>query len=175
MQRLIKPVALLSLVACEPLVIPIHSQLEVRVDLSEYGQAGAQLPPEGYDFDLSTGVVDIEQYRSYVPEGLRDRASFELGALRIGQPDVGPLDQWMTSLSVYLSKDGVRDDGDLLLGEVTVEEFAQEWVELPIDLPLEGAFGVIIVGNVKQIPSEAFTIPLEIDASAIVETEFSLF
>jgi len=175
MQRYIKPLALTSLLACQPLVIPIHTQMELAIDLSEYGAAGFELPDGGYDFQQGTGVVDIEQYRSYVPEGLRDRASFELDVIRIGQPDVGSLDQWMSSFEIYISQDEILDERDVLIGEITQEGFQQEWVELPIGLPLEGAFGVIIKGKVKKIPDAAFRLPIEVDASAIVETDFSFF
>jgi hypothetical protein len=185
-----KSLLFLPLIACEPLVIPIDVDMSVAFDATML--AGLDLGDDGYAFSQGSGVQDIEAFRAYVPAGLRDTASFELGTLRIGQPQLcseatagdpttracepaGSLEQWMDSLAVYITDDGVFDEDEILLGKLDAEDFAKEWVELPIDLVLEGSVGVFVVGHLVEVPSAKFELPMQASATATVDVSLNNF
>lgn len=158
---------LLLLTGCGPVVIPLFGDFEVPLGVPE--GLGYELEEGGMAFELSTGAQDVGDYRAELPPVFQERARLELARVTLDAPPEGHLSRWVDSLALYLSDDDVLSDDDILLAEFDQEALDAPHLIVDIDRELRGTIGILMVGNLYDLPEALLAVPVTLEVNAILK------
>ena len=163
--------ALSTLVACDDLAYPMHSEF-----VANMAQVDAVQDDDGsIEIISSTEVQDMQYLLTQIPEGARDVAKLNLKDITVHSPESGSIGQWVETFEVYLSTDNVLDGDDILIQQASnIDPTQGSFVLEPMDsisledFAAEGTISLIVRAELSQVPSVDMRLPIELYAEAKV-------